>query len=113
MLINHCLLDRMERTVCGQILDGDHLRPVHLPGQQDAGIDWLIDNISAAQPGENDRAGTTIALVAPLFGAGGAPLQPQMVEQRQAGVEPLNCYYFPPPEIAHGLPLHRDSPVPC
>ena len=49
-MVDHRLLDRMQLSSAREILDGDELPAVGLAGEQDAGIDRLVDEPLAAQP---------------------------------------------------------------
>ena len=82
-MVDHRLLHRMQLVVAREVLDRDDLGAVGLAGEQDAGIDRLVDEALAAQPPQHHRAGAAIALGAALLGAGRALGQAQIVEQRQ------------------------------
>ena len=93
VLLDHRLLDRMQRPVGGgQILDRHHLGAVHLPEKLDAGVDRLVDQLAVPHPSERHRAGAAVALAAAFLGAGCAFRVAQIVEQqrRRADVEQLD-----------------------
>ena len=77
-------------------------------GEQDAGIDRLVDQPLAAQPPQHHRAGAAVALGAAFLGAGRALGQAQIVEQRQRRRKAVSRHHLAAPQeadlVAHQLP---------
>ena len=73
-MIDERLLERVELAIAPQSLDREHLAPLALGGEEDAGIH---------RPAiEEDRADATFCLKAVLLGAGQAEVGPEHVEER-------------------------------
>ena len=83
-------LDGMEHAPCGQALDGDHLPPVGLVGQHQAGVDRLAV--------EQHRAGAALPGAAAVLGAGEADIVADDLQQGAAACRP-------------GGDTHRRSPL--
>jgi hypothetical protein len=73
-------LHRVKVGAVGEVLDRDHLGPIGLTGEQDAGVDRLIDEAAADQPAQHHGAGAAVALGAAFLGAGRAFGEPQIVQ---------------------------------
>jgi len=84
----------VECAVAREILDRGDAAAVDRGEQPDAGADRLVDDATAAQPGEQHGAGAAIALVAALLGAGPAFHPAQPVEQGGGGCDPDHLAEF-------------------
>ena len=86
--IHHRLLYRMQRPARRrQMLDGHHMRPMQRADKGDARVDRLVAEPIRAEPPDQHRARTAIALGAAFLGAAQPLGQPQIVEQRLGGAE--------------------------
>ena len=108
MQVDHRLLHRMQHAVAREVFDRDDLAAVGLAGEQDAGIDRLVDEPLAAQPPQHHRAGAAVALGAAFLGAGRAFGQAQVVEQRERRRSSAKLHHLAAPQeadfAAHQLP---------
>jgi hypothetical protein len=88
MLIDHCLLDGMERAIgAAQMFDGDQMGAVQAAHETDAGGDRVVDNLVAMEAPDEHGAGAAIALGAAFLGAAQALFEPKPIEQRRIGLD--------------------------
>ena len=105
-MVDHGLLDGMQRSPVSQILDGKDLRPVHLTHEQDAGVDGTLIEPAVAGSGQNDGAGAAVAFPATLFRAGGVGVEPQPVQQGGVGRETREIDPRAPEDEADMISFH-------
>jgi len=77
------LLHRVQRGTVREVFHGDDLGAVGLAGEQNAGVDRLVDQPAVDRLSQDHRAGAAVALGAALFGADGVLGQTKVVEERQ------------------------------
>ena len=86
MIINHCLLHRVQLTVpATQMFHGHNMTAVHRCQKPDAGVDWLIGQRVTAQASDHYGAGTAIAFGATLLCASKPLVQAQIIQKRVTG----------------------------
>jgi len=73
----------MKGLAVGKIFDRDHFGAVGLAGEQNAGVDRLVDQPAVDRLSQDHRAGAAVTLGAALFGADGVLGQTKVVEERQ------------------------------
>ena len=85
MIIDHGLLDRMERALGpGKSRDRHDMAAVAGGKKADAGVDGLVKECAVMGPPHQHRAGAAIALRAALFGPFETALEAKEVEQSVA-----------------------------
>ena len=95
MVVDHRLLQRMQRLALGEILDRDQLGAVELAEQENAGVDRLVRQLAVAEPRQHHRAGAAIAFGAAFFRPLGAFIFAQPVKNGRPRRKPVERDFAP------------------
>ena len=85
--VDHRLLQRMQVSALGEILDRDELGAVELAEQQDAGVERLVGERAPFKPRQDNGARAAISLGAALLCSPRSHVLPQPIEDGRAGGE--------------------------
>ncbi len=85
--VDHRLLQRMQVSALGEILDRDELGAVELAEQQNAGVERLVGEPALLKPGQDDGARAAIPFGAALLRSLRSDVLPQPIEDGRAGGE--------------------------